>query len=155
VDDFFKGLLELARRFDVQLSGGDISASAQIVADIVVTGQVPAKSAILRSGARPGDRIYVTGTLGSAAAIVKRLYAGDRIRPAASNRHFYPQPRLVAGQWLRRHAVATAMIDLSDGVSVDLGHICRESQVAATIQAKSIPIAQGADLALALHGGED
>ncbi|HET9839167.1 MAG TPA: thiamine-phosphate kinase, partial [Candidatus Angelobacter sp.] len=81
VDGFFRGLQSLARSFHVQLAGGDLSAARQIVADIVVLGEVPAGHAILRSGARPGDRIYVTGALGDAALVLKQLFAGKKIRP--------------------------------------------------------------------------
>ena len=155
VNDFLKGLLSLAKRFNVQLAGGDTSAAQQITADIIVLGQVPAGKAILRSGARPGDRIYVTGSLGGSAATLKQLYAGKAVKPTRSSTHFYPTPRIEVGTWLRKHRLASAMIDLSDGLSVDLAHICQESQVAATITADQIPIGKGADLQLALHGGED
>jgi thiamine-monophosphate kinase len=153
LNGFLKGLLSLANRHKVQLAGGDISSARQITADIVVIGQVPAGKAILRSGARPGDRIYATGALGGSAAILKQLYAGKPIKPTRSSAHFYPLPRLEVGTWLRKRA--TAMIDLSDGLSVDLAHICKESQVSALIKAPQIPLGKGADLELALHGGED
>ena len=155
VDGFLLGLARLAHQFGVPLAGGDISAAPVITADIVVTGQVPSGKAVLRSGARPGDRIYVTGALGGSAAVLKRLYAGARVRPARPRRHFYPLPRLDAGRWLRQKGLATAMIDLSDGLSVDLAHICQESRVAARIHAGAVPLARGADLELALHGGDD
>jgi thiamine-monophosphate kinase len=155
VDAFFQGLNHLARRCKVQLAGGDISAAPKITADIIVTGQVPSGKALLRSRARAGNRIYVTGELGGSAAVLKRLRAGERVRPTDSNRHFYPAPRIEVGRWLRQHRLATAMIDLSDGLSVDLEHICQESGVAATIDSAAIPISKGAELGLALHGGED
>ncbi|MGZ4877816.1 MAG: thiamine-phosphate kinase [Candidatus Angelobacter sp.] len=155
VNGFLRGLLALARRFKVQLAGGDVSAASKITADIIVTGQVPAGKALLRSGANPGDRIYVTGSLGGSAATLKRLYAGKKIKPTRSNAHFYPTPRLEVGAWLRKHRCASAMIDLSDGLSVDLAHICQESRVSAKITASRLPLGKGADLALALHGGED
>jgi thiamine-monophosphate kinase len=155
VDGFLHGFTRLARRFTVPLAGGDISAAPAITADIVIAGQVPSGQALLRSRARPGDLIYVTGELGGSAAALRRLYAGERIPPLRSNRHFYPLPRLEAGLWLRRKRLATAMIDLSDGLSVDLVHICQESHVAARIIAGDIPIAKGANLELALHGGDD
>jgi len=155
VDEFFRGFARLARRFRVPLTGGDISAAPKIAADIVVAGQVPAGKAVLRSGARSGDRIYVTGELGASAAILKRLAEGQRIPPAAARSHFYPEPRLAAARWLRERKLATAMIDLSDGLSVDLGHICDESRVTASVSAGSIPVASGATLDLAVHGGED
>ncbi|HWF02704.1 MAG TPA: thiamine-phosphate kinase, partial [Candidatus Angelobacter sp.] len=78
---------------------------------------------------------------------------GKPVKSIKSNPHFYPEPRLEVGQWLRKRA--TSMIDLSDGLSVDLAHICKESRVAALIDASQIPIGQGADPELALHGGED
>lgn len=155
VDHFLRGLVRLAQRCDVVLAGGDISAAPVITADIVVTGEVPAGKAVLRSGAKPGDRIYVTGGLGASATVLKQLYAGRRVPPTASSRHFYPTPRLEIGESLRRRRLATAMIDLSDGVSVDLTHICDESGVAAEISASKIPVARGATLDSALHGGDD
>ncbi|MGZ4889992.1 MAG: thiamine-phosphate kinase [Candidatus Angelobacter sp.] len=155
VNGFLRGLLALARRFKVQLAGGDVSSASKITADIIVTGQVPAGKALLRSGANPGDRIYVTGSLGGSAATLKQLYAGKKIKPTRSNAHFYPTPRLEVGAWLRMHRCASAMIDLSDGLSVDLAHICQESRVSAKITASRLPLGKGADLELALHGGED
>jgi thiamine-monophosphate kinase len=153
INQFLQGLLTLASLHKVQLAGGDISSAPKITADIVVIGQVPAGKAILRSGARPGDRIYVTGSLGGSASVLKQLYVGKPVRPARSSPHFYPVPRLEVGTWLRKRA--TAMIDLSDGLSVDLAHLCQESRVAALIGADQLPIAKGANLELALHGGED
>jgi thiamine-monophosphate kinase len=155
VNGFLRGLLAQARRFKIPLAGGDISSARQITADIVVTGQVPAGTAVLRAGARPGDRIYVTGSLGGSAATLKQLVAGKKIKPTRSNPHFYPTPRIAVGAWLRERSLATAMIDLSDGLSVDLAHICEESRVAAIVKANKIPIGKGADLQMALHGGED
>jgi thiamine-monophosphate kinase len=155
VDEFFRGFQHLARRFRVPLAGGDTSAATKITADIVVAGQTPAGKAILRSGARPGDRIYATGELGASAAVLKGLFAGKRVSPATARGHFYPEPRLAIARQLRLKNLASAMIDLSDGLSVDLGHICQESSVTATINAGAIPIARGAGLELALHGGED
>ena len=152
---FLQGLDRLARHSKIQLAGGDLSSAPEIVADIMVLGAVSAGQAVLRSGARPGNRIYVTGNLGGPAATLKQLFAGKRIRADKSNPHFYPQPRLEVGLWLRQHRVPTAMIDLSDGLSVDLAHICRESGVSARIDSAAIPVARGSSLELALHGGED
>ncbi len=154
-DQFLRGLEALARRFKVQLAGGDTSAAHDIIADIIVVGKVPAGEALLRSGARPGDRIFVTGELGASATTLHRLYSGERIRPSRSSGHFYPEPRLALGRWLREHGLATALIDVSDGLSVDLGHICQESDVAATVDPSRLPKAKDATLELALHGGED
>jgi thiamine-monophosphate kinase len=154
-DGFLRGLEALARKHGVQLAGGDISAAPTITADIVIAGQIPAGKALLRSGARPGDRIFVSGELGGSAAALHRLYSGKRIPPRRSNRHFYPEPRLELGRRLRERKLATALIDLSDGLSVDLGHICQESGVSAVVQAAQIPVSKGAGLDHALHGGED
>ncbi len=155
VNGFLRGLLALARRHKVQLAGGDVSSASQITADIIVTGQVPAGTAVLRSGAKPGDSIYVTGALGSSAATLKQLSAGTAVKPMKSNPHFHPTPRLEVGSFLRKNRLATAMIDISDGLSVDLAHICSESGVAAILLSNNVPIAKNADLDLALHGGED
>lgn len=155
VNNFLKGLLAQATRFKVQLAGGDISSAHRITADIVVLGQIPRGQAILRSGARPGDRIFVTGSLGGSASILKQLFAGKKIKAVRTSSHFYPMPRIEVGAWLQKHQLATSMIDLSDGLSVDLAHICQESGVSALIHADQIPVAKGADLNLALHGGED
>src|SRR6185312_7425943 len=137
IKSFLRGLLALAKRHKVQLAGGDVSSAPQITADIVVTGQVPLGTAILRSGANPGDRIYVTGSLGDSAATLKQLVAGKTIRPTKSNSHFYPTPRLEVGYWLRKNRLATSMIDMSDGLSVDLRHICDESGVAAFVSSNN------------------
>ena len=155
VDQFLQGLHHLAAQHGVQLAGGDTSAARDITADIIVTGQVPTGKALLRSGARPGDHLYVTGALGLSAAVLKQLYAGKKVKPGKSSHHFYPVPRVEAGQRLRRRGVCTAMIDISDGLSVDLAHICEESGVAATIHEAAVPVAAGADLKSALHGGDD
>jgi thiamine-monophosphate kinase len=155
VNGFLRGLLALARRHKVQLAGGDVSSAPQITADIVVAGQVPSGTAILRSGAKPGDRIYVSGALGGSAGTLKQLLSGKAIKPTKSSPHFYPTPRLEVGDCLRKRHLVTAMIDISDGISVDLRHICDESGVAAILTSNKVPIAKSADLGLALHGGED
>ncbi len=152
---FLRGLESLARRYGVQLSGGDTSAAPAITADIIVVGQVPAGKAVLRSGAAAGDRIFVTGQLGASAAVLKRLYSDERISPSRTSPHFFPEPRISIGRFLREHGLASSMIDLSDGLSVDLAHICDESRLRAVIDQSQIPVAPGADLKDAFHGGED
>ncbi len=158
VDGFLRGLLKLAGEFNLTLAGGDTGQSlVGIMADILVMGSVPKGKAVLRSGARPGDRIYVTGELGASAAAIASLSRGRKVRPSDSGSHFYPQPRVMVGRFLREKGLASAMIDISDGLSTDLGHICKESRVGAELETGSIPVAgEGKPaLAFALHGGED
>ncbi len=157
VDQFFTGFLQLAKKYEVQLAGGDIAESpAGVLADIVVLGSVPKGNAALRSGARMGDFVYVTGTLGASVAALELLREGRRLRAKARLRHFYPEPRIEVGRYLREKKLVSAMIDTSDGLSVDLGHICDESGVGAVIYSESLPRMSGPrGLELALHGGED
>lgn len=157
VDRFVDGLLKLARRFSIPLAGGDTAQSpVGILADIVVLGSVPKGKALLRSGARVGDFIYVTGTLGASVRALEQLREGKKLRPTAHLRHFYPEPRIEVGRYLREKKLASAMIDTSDGLSTDLQHICAESEVGAVVYAESVPRLAGArGMEFALHGGED
>jgi thiamine monophosphate kinase len=243
VDSFLDGLLALAAAHKTPLAGGDLSESPIAVADIVLVGAVPQGKALLRSTARPGHLLYVTGALGGAAAAVARLAElaelvaeKDRIpsmrhekhtsgakaqadsvgfmrglKPPPPSRssfsaackvgvdfaastarlkscpdtnqrfsaaceaqparthppripkeleallapHLYPQPRITQGLWLVRHGLASAAIDVSDGLSTDLAHLCQESGVAAEVDAALLPIHPAATLAQALNGGED
>jgi thiamine-monophosphate kinase len=177
VNDFLRGLLELARKFRVSLAGGDIAqSSVGVLADIVVLGTVPAGRAILRSGAKPGDGIHVTGALGASAATLARLRSQSRARivPSRHPAHFFPEPRIVVGQFLSKKRLASAMIDVSDGLSTDLAHICEESGVGAVVYGDLIPLGapaarglsasptvradsatRASALNFALHGGED
>lgn len=164
VERLLDGFLALARRYRVTLAGGDTAQSpGPIAADIVAVGQVPRGKALLRSGARAGDLIYVTGALGGAAAELRELEAHPkklaRVREAAAGHpHLFPEPRLAVGRRLR--GVASAMIDVSDGLSTDLTHLCRESGLTAVVEEAALPVhalAAGYEdgLELALHGGED
>jgi thiamine-monophosphate kinase len=160
VDRFLDGLMALAREHEVPLAGGDLAESPVALADIVLLGAVPRGRALLRSGAKPGDRIFVTGRLGGAAAELALLGAQPELfagRKTASDDmpHLYPRPRIAQGVWLRKNKVATAAMDLSDGLSTDLKHICDESHVAAEVDAAKIPLGKDATLAMALDGGED
>jgi thiamine-monophosphate kinase len=164
VGRFLRSLVDLAAKYGVGLAGGDTAESLRgILADIVVVGTVPKGKAILRSGARPGDGIYVTGELGGSAAAVARMRKKPKgkLNPKYFPRHFFPEPRLEVGRILREKGLASAMIDTSDGLSTDLAHICEESGVGAEILAEAIPRAsigkpsREVDLQFALHGGED
>jgi thiamine-monophosphate kinase len=161
VDRFVRGLLGLAKEFNVPLAGGDTAQAANgIQADIVVIGSVPKGTAVLRSGAKPGEEIYVTADLGGSAWALARLANGMPVE-AGYSRHFHPMARVAVGRWLREHEMTSAMIDISDGLSTDLEHICEESRVGAEIEAATIPRAptgQGKKLVgleFALHGGDD
>ena len=158
VDEFLAGLFRLATRFSVSLAGGDTAQSpAGILADIMVLGSVPRGKAILRSSARPGDFLYVTGTLGGGAVVaLNQLRNGEKLRPKSFPKHFYPAPRVDVGQFLREKKLASAMIDISDGLSTDLQHICEESDVGAVVYAASLPADADEDgVTLALHGGDE
>jgi thiamine-monophosphate kinase len=159
VDGFLRGFLALASKFGVPLAGGDTAQSlAGVLADIVVVGSIPKGTTVLRSGARPGDSLYVTGELGGSALLLERLLRGSlkKPRPRHYPAHFFPRPRLTEGRALRERKLAAAMIDLSDGLSTDLRHLCHESGVGARIYAEKLPVAGGpANLRFALHGGED
>jgi thiamine-monophosphate kinase len=155
---FFDGLLALAAEHGAVLAGGDLAESPVAVADVVLVGAIPRGRALLRSGARAGDLLYVTGALGGAAAGLARLATwAATAKPGARGRrhgitadfaaelaaHLYPQPRIQQGLWLQRRGVATAAIDVSDGLSTDLAHLCDESGVAAEVDADLLPVHAG------------
>lgn len=168
---FFDGFFALATAHQTPLAGGDLAESPIVVADIVLAGAVRRGKALLRSGARPGNLLYVTGSLGGSTAGLARLMqwapADQQTRSSQVplripahlqtmlEAHLYPEPRIAQGLWLAKHARATAAIDLSDGLSTDLAHLCAESGVAAEVNAASLPIHPAATLQQALHGGED
>ncbi len=161
INGFLDGLLALAAAHNVPLAGGDTSESPSdlVLADIVLLGSAPAGQAIRRSGAKPGDRIYVTGTLGGAAAelaaLAKTPHKFRTASPIDNHPHLFPQPRLAVGQALLSRKLATACIDISDGLSTDLAHLCEESHVSAEITTTALPLHPSATLQDALHGGED
>lgn len=161
LDRFFDGFFRLARDYKTPLAGGDLAESPVVMADIVLIGAVPAGKAMRRSGARPGDVLYVTGRLGGAAAGLASLAASVRKKrktgriSASLKAHLFPAPRVAQGLVLHRRGLAAAAIDLSDGLSTDLTHLCEESRVSAIVHTESLPIAEGATLEQGLHGGED
>jgi thiamine-monophosphate kinase len=170
VTRFYDGLLALAAAHKTPLAGGDLAESPVALADIVLIGAVPRGKALLRSGAHPGDLLYVTGSLGGSSAALAQLatlaaLSTSSIRPRPPRipkalhqqlaPHLYPQPRIAQGLWLRRRGLPTAAIDLSDGLSTDLAHLCQESSVAAELDSTLLPLHPAATLPQALNGGED
>jgi thiamine-monophosphate kinase len=169
---FLDGLLALAESHKTPLAGGDLSESPIALADIVLIGAVPRGKALLRSGARPGHLLYVTGSLGGSAAALARLAEFAQPQSARSTYspnppripkrlqtlmapHLFPEPRIAQGLFLQRRSLPSSAIDLSDGLSTDLAHICEESRVSAEIDSALLPIHPTASQAQALHGGED
>ena len=178
VDDLFRGIVDLADRCNVSIIGGDTSSSpGPLFLDTSVIGECRPGRAVTRSGAKAGDIIYVTGDLGASALGLHLLEAGHRLEDEPSGdasqarrrallKHLAPEPRLKLGQATGDAGLATAMIDISDGLSTDLWHVLEESRCGAIIRAASIPIAECAlslsdidsridVLSLALHGGEE
>lgn len=172
VERFLDGLLALAEQYGVPLAGGDTARPlGPACFDIVVLGSVKRGRAWLRSGAKAGDEIYVTGALGGAVAELMAVERGPRkfagLKKAEKGHpHFFPEPRLGVAAKLGKTGVVAAAIDVSDGLSTDLGHICDESGLAAELDAEAIPVhrlalkaerggVSGSALDLALHGGDD
>jgi thiamine-monophosphate kinase len=178
VERLYDGVLDLANRYGVQLIGGDTSRTTEnIVIDSIVAGEATAGMSVLRTGARVGDQIFVTGSLGAAAAGLRLIERGAHL--AEQNlgdedsqkldhillRQLRPEPRVGWGIVLGEERLASSMIDLSDGLSSDLNRVCTASSVGALIDSSLLPIDERVTdlcgrraldpLQLALHGGED
>jgi len=169
IEEFYRGVFNLAARYGVEVVGGDTSIVRRtVMIDVTVTGEVARGGGLLRSGARPGDQIFVSGWLGQSARGLEILQGRLRGRrslndtpeaAAAVNAHLFPSPRCELGQWLQRTGIPTAMMDISDGLSTDLTRLCEASGLGAKVHAERIPGPAGVSpkhsLRLALHGGED
>ena len=169
IDRLYEGWFTLAKQHRVELIGGDVSRTPEkIVIDSIVGGEVAKGKSIMRSRAKPGDSIFVTGSLGGAAAGLALLESGVRYsrvrgrRKELIARQMRPTPRVEIGKHLSKRKLATAMIDISDGLSADVHHLCDASGVGARIELDRIPIDENLDSfpiervrQFALASGED
>jgi len=167
LNDFLGGLRRAAKRFGCSLAGGDTTERREVLVNVTVAGEVRRGREVRRSGARPGDIIYVSGRLGEAELGLRLLREGKRglnLREARSRKHLYPEPRIELGRWLSEKRVASAMMDMSDGLSSDLRRLCEASRVGTIIKSDRLPTVRvtksernrGVDpLQMAVHGGDD
>jgi thiamine-monophosphate kinase len=167
LDGFLAGMARAARRFGLILAGGDTTKYPVAAITLTLLGEIDRGNAVLRSGARPGDLVCVTGRLGEAELglrLIQRKLHKQKRWANLLEKHLYPEPRLALGHWLASHRYPTAMIDTSDGLSTDLGHLCKSSGVGAILWSSKVPKAAippelrrlNLDpLELALNGGED
>lgn len=164
VEALYSGMRAACDRWGVRLVGGDTVASDQLVVSVTMLGDVDIGAAVPRGGARPGDRVVVVGALGAAAAALAQVAAGVRPDPRLLAVHRRPVALVDAGGVLAASG-ATAMIDVSDGLGADLGHLCAASGVGARVRWSAVPVAQGAvaaaesagadPVAVVAGGGED
>jgi thiamine-monophosphate kinase len=165
--ELLRGLSRAARHLDCTLAGGDTTRGKDILINVTVVGEIQRGRAVLRTGARPGDILYTSGRLGEADLGLRLIRdKSTRVDPRdpVLRKHLYPEPRLALGRWLATRRLASAMMDLSDGLSTDLPRLCVASGVGARLTAAAIPtvrIPRGPRgnrrdaLDLALHGGDD
>ena len=169
-DKLYDGIVEECKRYDIQIIGGNISTGQGLVVDIFMLGKTKPSRLLLRKGAKPGDKILVTGSLGGANAglqllLNKKLEVKAESRKALLSKQFTPIPRLKEAQIIAGKQCATSMIDISDGLGADLNHICESSKVGARIYEEKIPVNDEVrevakelnknELELAISGGED
>ena len=143
--DFFSGMKEVAQRYDMVLTGGDTTASsAGFFVSVTVIGSADKEAVVYRSGARPGDKIFLTGSLGGSAAglaCLKKCIRGKGAQSAV-NRHLLPEPRLNVATWLSTNRCVSSMIDISDGLVADMNHLSEQSGIGYRIYAPRVPVSQ-------------
>lgn len=165
IQEFLDGVLEATAEYGAALAGGDTCRSpGPLFISVTAQGSVPPEELLTRGGARPGDAIYVSGTLGDSALALRQLQAGSLPPPELARRHHDPKARVALGRRLASGRLASALIDLSDGLLGDLGHILAASGVGARLFPESLPLSEPvrsalpeprAQQQLALTGGED
>lgn len=160
IDELYKGLIEECNKYNIDIIGGNIAKSNQFIIDLFLIGEVFPQNLLLRSGAKVRDLVLVTGNLGDSAAGLKllqnpQLNIPERDKQRLTSRHLTPTQRIKEGMIIAKSKKATSMIDISDGLSSDLGHICDESQIGVKIYLEKLPVSNGVDKEIALNGGED
>lgn len=166
IRDFFKGVRSAALQYGIALVGGDLTGADKVMISVTAIGTAPPGGVIARSGAQPGHAVYVSGTLGDSAGGLALAGRGVSLGASPPEDHLLrafldPEPRVELGLRLGEIGMAGAMIDVSDGLSTDLGHICEESGVGVEINQAAVPVSDALRelsrdfLHDALHGGED
>lgn len=162
LDEFLKGLQRAAKGLRCTMAGGDTTRNERILINVTVVGEVRTGRAVRRSGAKPGDLLLVSGRLGEAEWGLRKLSEGKgkaREADVALRKHLYPEPRIALGVWLAENRLATAMMDISDGLSTDLLRFCEASRVGALVEERAIPLPDGISrrkaIQMGLHGGDD
>jgi thiamine-monophosphate kinase len=170
LDRLYAGIAEASRAYACAVVGGDLANANELVVSVAVTGTLDGGRPVLRSGARPGDQLFVTGPLGAAAAGLRELLAAAAGQPApgrpalgphlstnlTDNTRAHARPQALPAEGAAARLVgATAMIDVSDGLAADLGHLAESSGVGLALRRADIPVAAGATWEEALTGGED